>query len=277
MSPEQDYGMLIHVALAALALGAADPAVVTITGTEFAFQAPDTVPAGLVTFKFVNRGQMFHQAQLVRLEKGRTVPELLATMRGPRKPLPKWAVEVGGPNAPRPGGGEANATMSLAPGTYALLCFVDTPDGTLHALKGMARTIVVTPPARGAAAAAGGAAPTPDVTLTMGDGHFRLSKPVKAGRRVFKVESKGSQPHEVELLKLAHGKTVEDLLAWMARPVGPAPGAPLGGIAALARGQSNIFTADLPPGDYAFVCFINDLKRVKPQNAAMMTLPFSVR
>ena len=114
---------LAHVIAGALAASpaappASDTNVVTITATEYAFDAPDTVAAGAVTFVLLNKGAQIHHAQLVKFQPGRTLAELLIEMKEPG-PLPPWALEVGGPNAPDVGG-EANATMVLAPGNYAL-------------------------------------------------------------------------------------------------------------------------------------------------------------
>src|SRR5438445_3746866 len=36
---------------------AAGPSVVTITATDYAFGVPDTIPAGLTTFRLVNQGK----------------------------------------------------------------------------------------------------------------------------------------------------------------------------------------------------------------------------
>ncbi|MBI1966707.1 MAG: hypothetical protein HYS40_01840, partial [Gemmatimonadetes bacterium] len=43
----------------------AGPTVVTITATDFAFAAPDTIPAGLTTFRMLNQGQEPHQAVIM--------------------------------------------------------------------------------------------------------------------------------------------------------------------------------------------------------------------
>ena len=54
---------------------AGPPPVVTLTATDHAYEAPETVPAGFTVFRLVNRGDEFHGATIVRLEGGRTLPE----------------------------------------------------------------------------------------------------------------------------------------------------------------------------------------------------------
>src|SRR5687768_9217412 len=83
--------------------------VVRVIGEDFKFDAPDAIPAGLTEFRFLNKGPALHHMALLKLSGGKTVDDLTAALSKPG-PLPAWAEEVGGPNAPGPGM-EANATM----------------------------------------------------------------------------------------------------------------------------------------------------------------------
>ena len=80
----------------------AAPAAVTIHAKDFAYVAPDTVPAGFVTFTLINDGPSFHHATIFRLDSGKTMSDLAAALKNPGPP-PAWAVAMGGPNAPDPG------------------------------------------------------------------------------------------------------------------------------------------------------------------------------
>jgi hypothetical protein len=244
--------------------------VVTVTGKDFKFDAPDEIPAGLTEFRFLNKGPSIHHMQILRLTNGKTFGDLSAALKR-QGPPPKWMKEVGGPNAPAPGM-ESNATLMLEPGNYAIICFVDI-GGAPHFTKGMVRPFKVV-------AASGPAAttPTPDVTATLYDYNFRLSAPILAGTRTIKVQNTASQPHELELVQLAPGKTANDFLAWAGGGMkGPPPAKPIGGIAGLERGMSQTFTANFTPGDYALICFIPDAKDGKPHFTHGMTKDFSVR
>jgi hypothetical protein len=113
------------------------PTVVTVTATDYAFQAPDTIPAGFTTFRLVNSSDQIHMAHLIRLEAGRTVQELIEAYSeavrtvGPRaqsfteyaKSL-QWATRFGGPGA-GPHATSANVTQHLEPGTYAWICLME--------------------------------------------------------------------------------------------------------------------------------------------------------
>jgi hypothetical protein len=244
--------------------------VVTVTGKDFKFDAPDEIPAGLTEFRFLNKGPSIHHMQILKLTKGKTFTDL-RTALARQGPPPTWMKEVGGPNAPAPGT-ESNATLMMEPGNYAIICFVDV-GGAPHFTKGMVRPLKVV-------AASGPAAsnPIPDVTATLFDYNFKLSAPILAGTRTIKVQNTANQPHELELVQLAPGKTANDFLAWAGGGMkGPPPAKPIGGIAGLERGMSQTFTANFTSGNYAFICFIPDAKDGKPHFTHGMTKDFSVR
>jgi CubicO group peptidase (beta-lactamase class C family) len=260
--------------------GAAPPAAsapsapneVTVRAADFAYEAPARIPAGMTTFRLANDGPNFHHMQIVRLDGAKTFADLQQALRKPG-PLPGWAVVVGGPNAPDPKT-EANATLDMRPGRYALVCFVDVPGGVPHLAKGMIKELTVTPAAGGATVAA---APAPDVVLTLRDYQFDLSKPLARGRQTIEVRTApNTQPHEVELMRLAPGKTAEQMLAWLEKPEGPPPGQGLGGVAATVPESTNYFTADLTPGSYLLICFLPDAKDGKPHFVHGMTKTVTV-
>lgn len=250
---------------------AAAPALVTVSATEFAFSAPATIPAGLTTFRLVNQGRELHHVQMVRLEEGHTVEELVEAVRTGGEVLPAWAYLVGGPNAHAPGA-QSEATLDLKPGQYALLCFIPSGDGVPHVMKGMVKPLTVVP-ATGQAQA-----PTPDVRMTLRDYSFEIAPEITAGRRSILVTNAAEQPHEVFVARLAPGKTPQDLLTWFdAGQQGPPPAIPVGGTTFMAPGESNQITADLEPGEYALYCFVPDARDGKPHIAHGMMRQVTVR
>lgn len=271
------------VPLAVLARGPAPhhPAprarVVTIVAREYAFEAPDTLSAGRTELQLLNRGSELHHAYLLRLDGEHTLEDLFAAV-GPGGKLPAWAHDAGGPNAPVPGGASA-AVVDLVPGTYALLCVIPAADGMPHAMKGMAHSFTVV--AAATSRAGGPAAPlvdaAPDVTISLSDYAFALSKPLTPGHHVVRVTNTAQQSHEAFIARLAPGKTPADALAWIERPQGPPPITPLGGTVGLAHGVSNDIALDVTPGNYALFCFIPDATDGKPHVMHGMIREFSVR
>src|SRR3989454_9247921 len=95
-------GFVACAACARPASQAAGPNVVTITATDYAFSAPDTIPAGLTTLRLVNRGKELHHASLVRLGDGKTIADFQAGLQAAMQnhtPPPPWIAFAGGPNA----------------------------------------------------------------------------------------------------------------------------------------------------------------------------------
>ena len=279
-------GMIAVFATASVvgALRAAAPAdgprtakanVVTVTTVDYAFQAPDTIAAGRTTIHLVNKGPDFHHVWLIKLEQGKTLKDLIEATKTPG-PLPKWAVDVGGPNAPMPGG-EASATLDLEPGRYVMACVIPAmKDGQPHFMKGMVKEVAVVAP-RGVQQTGKTAAPAADVVMTLDDYDFRVSSPITSATRTIRFRNVAAQTHEAVIVKLNHGATVEQFLQAMEKPQGPPPGALVGGITGIAKGR----TVDLPiiftPGDYALVCFVPDAKDGKPHIAHGMVKQFSVK
>lgn len=243
------------------------PPVVTVHAKDYAFDAPKQIPAGMTTFHVINDGPGLHHVTIVRLADGKSMADLSNALKTPG-PLPDWATLVGGPNAPAPGH-DANATLDMTPGSYVLLCMVDMPGGVPHFAKGMASPLTVV-----ASSSRSAPPPTADDTLTLDDYSFAIANPITTGTRTFLVRNAAKQPHEVELIKLAPGKTPQDVMSWIQKPNGPPPGEPLGGVSATSGNAPVYFTTDVTPGDYLLVCFVPDAKDGKPhfQHGMMQTV-----
>jgi hypothetical protein len=247
------------------------PAVVTVHASEFAFTAPKSAPAGTITFRMVNDGKQLHHVAIIKLLNGRTVGDFVESMKKPGPP-PAWAVAVGGPNAAVPGR-SSDATLTLEPGNYALVCFVPSPgDPTPHVMKGMISALTITP----------SSAPTvnlpADVNIRLSDYKFGLSKPLTAGHHVIRVTNDAAQDHEVVFVKLAPGATTKMLADWEQGGMkGPPPAMPLGGVSPLAKGRSSTVSLDLTPGTYGMICFLPDAKDGKPHSVHGMTAQFEVK
>jgi hypothetical protein len=230
----------------------AEPRMVMVTASEYAFTMPDTLTAGPTLFHLVGNGAEVHHLQIMRLLEGKTIADFAALPEGPPPP---WVQEIGGPNAVRPGGGESQAALNLEAGNYVAVCFVPSPDGKPHIAKGMIKPFVVV-----AGSGPAGALPTADLTMTLTDYAFSLSAPITAGHHVIKVSNQAAQHHEVLFFRLAEGKTVKDLISWVAKMEGPPPGEPVGGTTGIGPNLDNYVIADFTPGEYGLFCFLPDAK-----------------
>lgn len=253
---------------------AASPRVVEISGRDFAYDAPDEIPAGWTTFRFANEGVEPHHVTIVRLAEGVT-PEDIVGSYGAGEPMVEGVTALGGPNAVV-GQVVATTTVELEPGRYAIVCFIPSPDGTPHLSKGMIQELLVTEETEGTAP------PTAEVELEMMDYAFRQSAALEAGRRTVRVTNvAGDRLHEVALARLAEGTTAEDMVAWIqayeaGEAAGPPPGEFLGGVSALAPGGENYVTVDLEPGRYVWLCPLTEQAGQPSHLDHGMYLPFRV-
>ena len=247
---------------------AAAPTVVSLTATEYAITAPDSIPAGWTTFRLANRGGEVHYGHIVALDPGRTVQDLLgAYLEAIRSsgPRPAWVKRFGGPGGTTPGD-TSNVTQHLDPGSYVWICPVEDSSGTPHFAKGEVMPFVV----RAAAPDVPGRAspPTAGAVIRLVDHAFTIQTPLSAGRHTIHVENAGTEPHDIGLLKLAPGITIEDVRRWLnperarrSDDAGDQPpleniGSGAGGIAAIAPGMSVYFEANLTPGEYVLFCMV---------------------
>jgi hypothetical protein len=234
------------------------PTVVTIDATDFAFGAPDTIPAGLTTFLMINTGREPHQA-VVAGAPGKNFGELEAALL--HESFPDWVTLPGGPGAVL-SGDSSIVTANVPPGNYLILCFIPSLDGKPHIVKGMYRRLVVTPPAPGAAAAA---EPTSDITVTLSDYGFASSAPLTAGTHTIRVVNNGPQLHELTIERLLPGKKLADWQKWVAGGMhGTPPAVPAGGFAGPDSGKAGWLRITLEPGDYLLNCYVPDAKDGKP-------------
>jgi hypothetical protein len=239
---------------------------ITITYTDEAFLAPDTIPAGISTITAINHGKELHQGALVRIDSGHTAAELLTVLKGPA-PLPGWATLYGGPQ------NSGSAVLNLPAGNYEWVCFVPATDGVPHFAKGMVRPLTVSAGRHNAASA-----PAPNLTVTMTDYTWAMTRPIRAGRQVIRVVvGVKSQPHEFMVLRLPPGKTVQDVMAWVSHPVGLPPAETIEGVAPMQPGTVSYSIITFTHGHYVLLCLVPDAKDGKPHALHGMVKEFTVQ
>jgi len=122
---------------------AQSPRAVTVIGLDYAFQAPDTLPAGSVALSLLNRGTVRHELLFFLLNEDRTLGELLrSTTIQDRLSLGRLVgLIVAEPGQPA----GAQLVVDLARGrSYVFLCVLrDAPDKPPHSAMGMAKALVV--------------------------------------------------------------------------------------------------------------------------------------
>lgn len=233
---------------------------VSVEAFDYGFEVPAEVEAGLTAVELTNTGEEPHHAQIVRLRDDVTLDDFNAALQeGPEALLPLVHL-VGGPGAIVPGG-SARAIVDLEVGTHVLLCFIEDADGVPHVAHGMVQPFKVVE-------SMGEAATPPEVDLTveMHDFHFGdMPTELPAGQQVWHITNAGPQPHEMNLLQLTPGSTMDDVATFMETQEGPPPAIPVGGFQAIDAGLEGWVELDLEAGaTYVAVCFIPDPESGQP-------------
>ncbi len=261
------------VAAACQATTPPQPQTLEVEGKDFAFNAPDSVPAGMTTITFKNAGKQDHHIILTRLEQGKTMADFQRALpQMDKEGIPSWLTFVGGSGGIA-AGGTSNTTEALSPGTYALLCLLPDPaDGAPHVAKGMVKPLMVT-----GSAVSSDLPVASDGTVSLKDYAFDMPTSFTAGKRTLRVVNDGQDIHEFQVLKLSPGKTAADIGKFFSgQPSGPPPFAMAGGTNAFSRGLAGNTSLELTPGSYAAVCFVPD-KTGTPHLGLGMLKEFTVQ
>ena len=228
------------------------PQEVTFTATDFAFTGPDSIAPGVTAIRLVNQGMQDHNLILGHLAEGKTMQDMLDFMKVDSLGDPPWLTWRGSASGIAAQG--SNTTISDLPaGRYVAICYMPDPaDGRPHVTKGMIKELVVAGP-RGDAPA-----PTADVEARTSDYKFTMPA-LTAGAHTIHVVNDGPTTHEIQLIRLNEGATMESFMASLAPgSTTPPPGVFLGGVGGLSRGAENYWAVTLEPGRYLLVCFVPD-------------------
>lgn len=110
--------------------------------------------------------------------------------------------------------------------------------------------------------ASGATAPTADVTVDLVDFNFAIPAEIEAGPKVWQISNKGQQWHEMAIVKLNEGATIDDVLAMLQseeESAGPPPFEDVAFWSPNSPGETGYVTWDLPAGEYTVICFLPDL------------------
>jgi len=123
----------------------------------------------------------------------------------PGAPNPPGIESAGGVGTIAPGSSSA-ATVDLDAGNYMMLCFIPNAEGIPHVALGMALPLTVTQ-------STGPAAAEPEATVSMDllEFGFNLSTPITGGTQVIEATNTGAQDHELAVVRLEQGATLDTI------------------------------------------------------------------
>ncbi len=243
--------MLVVLALGACTMmGGGEAAVEETAGDipEIVVEMTDTgpsiaaeVPSGVVAINLAEAPG----ATLARLNEGVTLEQL---NEGLSQPDPTAAVSL----------------VSLLGGAS------NTTDGRLVVDLQAGQHVLVNFPEDGPPSAApftagepsGASLPAADVTVDLVDFNFAIPAEIGAGPKVWQISNKGQQWHEMAIVKLSEGATIDDVMAMLQseeEPSGPPPFEDVAFWSPNSPGETGYVTWDLPAGEYTVICFLPDL------------------
>jgi uncharacterized cupredoxin-like copper-binding protein len=232
--------------------GSAEAPVITVGMGEAGPTIPAEVPSGVVTFQASSE----IDALPGRLNDGVTLDQLTEALAQP-DPFAALAMVtlLGGSG----NGVDNRVTFDLKPGTHALIGFSESGPPSLVPFE--------------AGEPSQAEAPVADVSVDLVDFNFVVPAEVKSGPQVWKVSNTGTQWHEMAIVKLAEGSTIDDLMAMMSAPEGASGPPPMEDVAfwgPMSPGESGWVTWDLPAGTYTLLCFLPDAADGTPHLAKGM-------
>jgi hypothetical protein len=234
----------------------ADAPLVTVIARDHAFEAPDTIRAGVTRFRLKDLGPTKHQLVIYRLADSVSLNEFYVAMKGGRS-SPAGIRSLGGAQETE------DIALVLVPGRYVFACMHGFDDGATHLSRGMFRAFTVVKAVPGKATAL---APNTDATLTMSDYTYKLTGKLTPGRRVLRIVNNGPQEHHVMIQRLVPGRTIVDVEKWFAggrrteRPVMPI----FWGTTRQSPGETLYATIDVTAGGYILLCRVPDSGDARP-------------
>ena len=269
---------LLSLAIISCNKKAEQTAVIDVIAKDFSFAMPDSIPSGWNTFRFHNQGHSVHFFLFMKYpdsvtydqyvnEVAKTFDVVFDSLKaGESKAdamnllvqmLPGWFTEIvamGGAGIIDMGK-SSDVTMNLTPGHYEIECYIKE-QGVFHTALGMTRPFVVT------GKPSGQKPPIANVNLTLTNSSIESEGAVQQGLNTFAVHF-SEQPvaglgNDVHIIRLDEGVELDSVVSWLDWTnipglQNPAPAHFYGGAQEMPVGATEYFTAELEPGEYAFV------------------------
>jgi hypothetical protein len=249
---------------------AAPERTLVVTAYEYSFQSPDSLPAGVVSVRLVNRGTIGHQVSFARLDDSSSLARVMKSLVDYKAHTGgiQW---TGGVESAIPGG-SGKTILVLRPGRYVIVCAYDH-DGQRHMSMGMLRPLVVT----AGAANANMTLPATATTIRLSDYHVAIVGALHSGSQLVRIENIGAHWHQLSITRIRDRATIDEIMKWDGKSQ-PAPLQNIsGGAAAMEPATASVISLDLEPGRYELECGLSDDSKSKPHFLLGMHADIAIR
>ena len=213
----------------------------------------ETLPAGTRRITVKNTGKAVHASVFRRLKEGVTPEQFAAAFR--ENPFASLALttQLGGPDLD-PGASIAGY-YQLDAGDYTIV------DNAVEPKRFVPFRVEASPQASEQPPAA-------TVAVEMKEYEFVIPAEIKAGKQWWQFTNSGQNLHQAIIVKLAEGKTVDDVIAWNDTQEGPEPFTLVAFWNVMSPGVKSWGELDLPAGTYWLLDFLPDPSKDGMPNAA---------
>lgn len=215
--------------------------VVAISAAESGLTVPESVPSGVVAFDVTDAGD----ALPARLNEGVTLDQMNEALS---QPDPFAALSLVSLLGSASNTVDGRLILDLKPGQHV---FIDFPQDGPPAVYPFT-----------AGEPSGATAPTADITVDLVDFNFAIPNEIESGPKVWQISNKGNQWHEMAIVQLNEGATVDDVVAMLTSEEpseAPPPFEDVAFWAPNSPGETGYVTWDLPAGSYTVICFLPDI------------------
>ena len=215
---------------------------------------PETLPAGIRRVTANNTGQAWHAVIFRRLNEGVTPEQFAAAFA--ENPFSSLALttQLGGPDvAP---GASTPGYFHFEPGAHALVDNATAPPRFV-------------PFTVAASTEADAAPPAAAVAVEMKEHAFVMPAEIKAGAQWWQFTNTGQNVHQMGIVKLAAGKTLDDAIAWNETGEGPEPFEWVEFWNVMSPGVTSWGELTVPAGTYWVLDFLPDPTREGQSNMAL--------
>lgn len=180
---------------------------------------------------------------------------------------PSPGVAIGGAEI----GAQGDVIVQMIPGRYLLACLTRGEDGHRHLQAGEFAILTIPP-----ATVADSSVIAPRATQVIGLVDFAYVGPEQwtAGEQLVRVENTGTQDHQLRLVRLREGASLQ---TWMAAENPDSVGTVVAGMARVGPGEAAYLPVDLTPGDYVAYCLVADRATGRPHIMLGMLRSIQVR